>query len=248
VPALSRYLVLIPVIVVLWPAVLYFHGLYQLKRGRSRIDEFFAILFSVLIGTALLLGATLYVRVYYKFQPDVAPLWEYSQAVMALFVLLDVLALNGARSALRAYLKRMWTAGYNVRRVLVAGAGELGQQVAETILAHRELGFRLVGFVDDSAPGVKERGGIPVLGTLDQATQVAAAHRADQLYVALPLEEHAKLLRSSRTSATSAWTSRSCRTSCNTPRSRPSSRTSTGSRSSASARCRCGAGTAWSSA
>jgi Undecaprenyl-phosphate glucose phosphotransferase len=195
VPALSRYLVLIPVIVVLWPAVLYFHGLYQLKRGRSRIDEFFAILFSVLIGTALLLGATLYVRVYYKFQPDVAPLWEYSQAVMALFVLLDVLALNGGRSALRAYLKRMWTAGYNVRRVLVAGAGELGQQVAETILAHRELGFRLVGFVDDAAPGVKERGGIPVLGTLDEATQVAAAHRADQLYVALPLEEHAKLLR-----------------------------------------------------
>jgi Undecaprenyl-phosphate glucose phosphotransferase len=42
---------------------------------------------------------------------------------------------------------------------------------------------------------VKERGGIPVLGTLDQATQVAAAHHADQLYVALPLEEHAKLLR-----------------------------------------------------
>jgi Undecaprenyl-phosphate glucose phosphotransferase len=195
VPALSRYLLLIPVIVLLWPAVLYFHGLYQLKRGRSRIDEFFAILFSVLIATALLLGATLYVRVYYRYQPEVSPLWEYSQAVMGLFVLLDVLALNAGRSALRAYLKRMWTAGYNVRRVLVAGAGELGQQVADTILAHRELGFRLVGFVDDGAPGVKERGGVPVLGTLDQATQVAAAHRADQLYVALPLEEHAKLLR-----------------------------------------------------
>jgi Undecaprenyl-phosphate glucose phosphotransferase len=195
VPALSRYVLLIPVIVALWPAVLYFHGLYQLKRGRSRIDEFFAILFSVLIATALLLGATLYVRVYYRYQPDVSPLWEYSQAVMGLFVLLDVLALNAGRSALRAYLKRMWTAGYNVRRVLVAGAGELGQQVADTILAHRELGFRLVGFVDDAAPRVKERGGVPVLGTLDQATQVAAAHGADQLYVALPLEEHAKLLR-----------------------------------------------------
>ena len=195
VPALSRYVLLIPVIVLLWPAVLYFHGLYQLKRGRSRIDEFFAILFSVLIASALLLGSTLYVRVYYKYQPDVAPMWEYSQGVMALFVVLDVLALNAGRAALRAYLTRMWTAGYNVRRVLVAGAGELGQQVAQTILAHREMGFRLVGFVDDAAPGLKERGGIPVLGTLDQATQVAAAHGADQLYAALPLEEHAKLLR-----------------------------------------------------
>ena len=66
----------------LWPAVLYFHGLYQVKRGRSRIDEFFAIVFSVLIATVLTLGATLYVRVYYRFQPEVAPLWEYSQAVV----------------------------------------------------------------------------------------------------------------------------------------------------------------------
>ena len=59
----------------------------------------------------------------------------------------------------------------------------------------RRLGRGIHLAVDDAAPGVKERGGIPVLGTLDQATQVAAAHHADQLYVALPLEEHAKLLR-----------------------------------------------------
>ena len=226
--------------------MLYFHGLYQLKRGRSRIDEFFGILFSVLIGSALLLGATLYVRVYYKFQPDVAPLWEYSQAVMALFVVLDVLALNAGRAALRAYLTRMWTAGYNVRRVLVAGAGDLGQQVADTILAHRELGFRLVGFLDDAAPAVKERSGIPILGTLDQATQVAAAHGADQLYVALPSRSTRSSSASSRTSATSAWTSRWSPTSCSTRRSRPSRGPRRHPASSASTRSRCAAGTAWS--
>ena len=158
------------------------------------------------LASALLLGSTLYVRVYYKYQPEVAPMWEYSQGVMALFVVLDVLALNAGRSALRAYLTRMWTAGYNVRRVLVAGAGDLGQQVAQTILAHREMGFRLVGFVDDAAPGLKERAGIPVLGTLDQATQVAAAHGADQLYAALPMEEHAKLLAAASSEGSGGWT------------------------------------------
>ena len=176
------------------PRVLYFHGLYQLKRGRSRIDEFFAILFSVLIGSALTLGATLYVRVYYFFQPEVAPLWEYSQAVFALFVVLDVLALNAGRWALRVYLERMWAAGYNVKRVLVAGAGELGQTVAETLLAHRELGYRVVGFLDDGA-GSGDPAGLPVLGTLSDALRVVQAEQVDQLYVALPLEEHAKLLR-----------------------------------------------------
>jgi Undecaprenyl-phosphate glucose phosphotransferase len=193
VPALSRYLILLPVISVLWPAVLYFHGLYQVKRGRSRIDEFFAILFSVLIATTLTLGATLYVRVYYRYQPEVAPLWEYSQGVFALFVLLDVLALNLGRAALRGYLQRMWAAGYNVKRVLIAGAGDLGQHVAETISAHRELGYRLVGFVDDSRR--PSHGAVPVLGNLDETMDVAAAHGVDQLYIALPLDEHAKLLK-----------------------------------------------------
>ena len=61
--------------------MLYFHGLYKVKRGRSTIDEFFAILFSVLIASALTLGATLYLRVYHFYQPEVAPQWEYSQAV-----------------------------------------------------------------------------------------------------------------------------------------------------------------------
>jgi Undecaprenyl-phosphate glucose phosphotransferase len=193
VPALSRYLILLPFISLLWPAVLYFHGLYQVKRGRSRIDEFFAILFSVLIATTLTLGATLYVRVYYRYQPEVAPLWEYSQGVFGLFVLLDVLALNLGRAALRGYLQRMWAAGYNVKRVLIAGAGELGQHVAETILGHRELGYRLVGFVDDTRR--PDHGAVPVLGTFAETMDVASAHGVDQLYIALPLDEHAKLLK-----------------------------------------------------
>jgi Undecaprenyl-phosphate glucose phosphotransferase len=193
VPDLSRYLLLLPFISLLWPVVLYFHGLYQVKRGRSRIDEFFAILFSVLIASTLTLGATLYVRVYYRYQPDVAPRWEYSQGVFGLFVILDVLALNLGRAALRGYLQRMWAAGYNVKRVLIAGAGELGQHVAETILAHRELGYRMVGFVDDARRPA--HGSVPVLGTLDETMDVASAHGVDQLYIALPLDEHAKLLK-----------------------------------------------------
>jgi Undecaprenyl-phosphate glucose phosphotransferase len=192
-PPLDRYLLLLPVVSLLWPAVMYFHGLYQVKRGRSRIDEFFAIVFSVLIATATTLGLTLYVRVYYRYQPEVAPLWEYSQVVFGLFVVLDVLALNAGRWALRAYLERRWAAGHNLRRVLVAGGGELARTVAETILAHRELGYRVVGFVDDGE--AREIAGLPVLGGLDEIMKVAEAHGVDQLYAALPLDEHAKLLR-----------------------------------------------------
>ncbi len=190
-PPVSRYVLLLPVIAVLWPVMLYFHGLYHIKRSRSRIDEFFAIVFSVLLGSAALLGLTLYVRVYHRFQPGVAPLWEYSQAVFALFILLDIVALNIGRFALRRYLERLWAAGYNTTRVVVAGAGELGQTVADKLLAHRELGYRLVGFLDDAPPeGVR----LPVLGGFKDASQAIVEHAVDQIYVALPLEEHGRLL------------------------------------------------------
>jgi Undecaprenyl-phosphate glucose phosphotransferase len=192
-PELGRYLLLLPVMAAVWPAVLYFHGLYRLKRGRSRIDEFFAILFSVLIGSALVLGATLYVRVYYRYDPAVSPRWEYSQAVFALFVVLDVLFLNAGRWTLRAWLERQWAAGYNVTRILVAGTGTLGRTVAEALVAHRELGFRVVGFLADT-PHAAAHVGVPVVGTLDRAREAIEEHRADQLYVALPLEDHARLV------------------------------------------------------
>ena len=193
VPDLSRYLLLLPLMAVVWPVVLYFHGLYQLKRGRSRIDELFAILFSVLIASALTLGATLYVRVYYRYQPEVAPRWEYSQAVFAIFVVLDVLLLNAGRSLVRRWEERRWAAGENLTRVLVAGTGQLGHTVAEALLGQRRLGYRVVGFLGER-PGAVGHAGLPVAGTIDEAREAIERCQADQLYVALPLEDHALLV------------------------------------------------------
>ena len=192
-PQVSRYLLLLPLIVVLWPPVLYFHGLYQIRRGRSLIDVTFAILFSVLLASALTLGATLYVRVYWRYQPEVSPLWEYSQAVFALFVVLDVLLLSFGRAALRAWQERQWARGENLTRVLVAGTGELGRTVAEMLLAQRHLGYRVVGFLgeNDAADG---HAGLGVIGTIGDAREAVERSRADQVYVALPLEDHARLV------------------------------------------------------
>jgi Undecaprenyl-phosphate glucose phosphotransferase len=192
IPDLSRYLLLLPLMAVLWPVVLYFHGLYRLRRGRSRIDELFAILFSVLIASALTLGATLYVRVYYRYQPEVAPRWEYSQAVFAIFVFLDVLLLSAGRWAVRGWEERRWAAGENLTRVLIAGTGEMGLTVAEALLAHRKLGYRVVGFLGEGA-GAVGHAGLPVVGTIDEARDAIERLQADQLYVALPLEDHARL-------------------------------------------------------
>ena len=52
--------------------------------------------------------------------------------------------------------------------------------------------MNVVGFVDD---GGGTTSGLPLLGTLDQTMEIALQHQVDQLYVALPLDQHAKLLK-----------------------------------------------------
>jgi Undecaprenyl-phosphate glucose phosphotransferase len=124
----------------------------------------------------------------------VAPRWEYSQAVFAIFVVLDVLLIGAGRSAIRSAQERKWAAGHNLTRVVVAGTGELGRTVAEALLAHRELGYRVVGFLGVSAEATGHAG-LPILGTLDDARLALETHRVDQLYVALPPEHHAGIVK-----------------------------------------------------
>jgi len=192
-PGPEMYLEILPLIVILWPGVLYFHGSYRLKRERSRIDEAFTVASSVVLASLLTLGLTLYIRVYYRYQPDVAPSWEFSQAVFALFGVLDIALILMGRAALRAWLERRWAAGDNVCRVAIAGTGDLAQSVADAIIAHRALGFRLVGFLAEE-PSAEVIGGLPVLGSIDSASELIRAHSIDQVYLALPLHAHARIV------------------------------------------------------
>jgi Undecaprenyl-phosphate glucose phosphotransferase len=95
----------------------------------------------------------------------------------------------------RELLERRWRAGIGLKRILIAGAGDLGRMVADRILQHRELGYQVIGFVDDRAGGdhLGYRG-LPLLGTLTEVSEIAQRERIDHLYVALPPEEHSKLL------------------------------------------------------
>ncbi len=194
IPDFHRYLELFPIVVVVWPIVFYFHGLYQMKRGRSRVDEALTILVAILLASLLLSGLHAWYR------PAQAPgsleYFTYSRAFLALFALLDLVVVVAARVTLRAWLRQLRLRGYNVQRILIVGAGSLGLEIAEKIAAHHDLGFELLGFLDDD-PAKRERQFFeaPVLGTLDDIEAVLAGHTVDQVYVALPLEAHQRMMR-----------------------------------------------------
>jgi Undecaprenyl-phosphate glucose phosphotransferase len=195
-PPIEQYLHVLPFVAVLTPLAFQIQGVYRLRRGRSRVDDFFAVLIGSILSVVLGVVSTLYVQAY--FASDAARstgAYQVSQLVWALFLGFTVVFTYGSRETVRELLERRWRAGVGLKRVLIAGAGDLGRLVADRILQHRELGYQVAGFVDDRAGGdhIGYRG-LPLLGTLSEMAEIAQRERIDHLYVALALDEHSKLL------------------------------------------------------
>jgi Undecaprenyl-phosphate glucose phosphotransferase len=195
-PPLGNYINVLPFIAILTPLAFQIQGVYRLRRGRSRVDDFFAVLIGTIIAVVFGQFSTLYVGAYYASNRVKATgAYEVSNWVWVLFLILNVVFTYASREAVREMLERRWKAGIGLKRILIAGAGDLGRMVADRILQHREFGYQIIGFIDDRAGGdhIGYRG-LPLLGALSEVADIAHREKIDHLYVALPLEEHSKLL------------------------------------------------------
>jgi len=195
-PPFEQYVAVMPFIAILVPLAYQVQGAYQLRRERSRVDDFFVLFIGTIVAVVLGIVSTLYFEAYHS-APDLRSRGAYqvSRIVWALFLVFNVALTFGLRELVREILERRWRAGIGLKRILIAGAGDLGRVVAEKILQHSELGYQVVGFVDDRAGGdhLGYRG-LPLLGTIADAADIIRQEKIDHLYVALSLDEHAKML------------------------------------------------------
>lgn len=101
-----------------------------------------------------------------------------SRWFFALFVSFSLLCLMGWR--LLAWL--IWQPRQPVeRRVLIMGAGSLGQRVGQMIQGHKWMGLELMGYLDDV-----QHQEYHVLGTLNEVRQVVNTHGIKDVVIALP--------------------------------------------------------------
>jgi Undecaprenyl-phosphate glucose phosphotransferase len=196
VPPFGQYLNMLPFAGAIVPIAFHAQGLYRLRRGRSRVDDFFAVFVGTILAGIIGLVGSLYFQAYYLPDPQKDQgAYELSRVVVALFLTINIVFTYALREIVREALERRWKAGIGLKRVLIAGASDLGKLVADKVLQHREFGFKVIGFLDDRAAGdhIGYRG-LPLLGTLSEADEIIRQERIDHVYVALPLEEHVKML------------------------------------------------------
>lgn len=180
---LSAYLPFLILYVVLTPLFFVVDGVYR-TWPRSWMDQVYRITNATAKMTVLMLAITFVFRPRY-----------YSRAMLIEVGLLTIglLALvRGAEGIAMAYLRRR---GVGIKRVVIVGAGEIGRTVMRTIVARPDLGYRVVGFVDDNPDkGYTDIGRFKALGPLDNLPLILDEERPDEVIITLPWMYHRKIM------------------------------------------------------
>src|SRR5205807_1865804 len=103
VPPLHQYINVLPFVSVLVPVGFHLQGLYRLRRGRSRVDDFFAVFVGSILAVVFGIVTTLYLQTYF-----LRALLEVSQIVWAIFLVLNVIFTYASRELVREALERRW--------------------------------------------------------------------------------------------------------------------------------------------
>jgi exopolysaccharide biosynthesis polyprenyl glycosylphosphotransferase len=157
-------------------------GLYRAQRTGSLLREAGLIVGGMSIAVVGVLAADAAFRMY------------HSRLGIAFFWGLGTLTLVASRVAGRGFLRSMRRRGFNLRYVLIAGAGELAAEVIASIHAQPEAGLRILGAVsDDPARQGKTIEGVKVLGPYAALKEILRRRPVDEVVIALPREDAPQL-------------------------------------------------------
>ena len=173
----------------LWPTWLIFYinsrilGNDKPISRNSPTSEYFSILkltsFSVLILTA---GTFFYREL------------SFSRIMAVYFWIFANIFLFVSQRLARFLVREVHGRGMNLRKVLVVGAGELGQRVVQKLNLYPEIGFFVAGYLSHDLEKVGlTLEGCKVLGLYEDLNRVIKENDVSQLFIALPLNAHERL-------------------------------------------------------
>ena len=159
-------------------------GCYDFKRlGKLRWQAtHVGMLWGATVGALLLLG----------FLGKISGGYSRGWALLWATTTFGLLLLE--RGALRLVLGRWTRQGRLARNVVLVGAGELGEHLAQKLQRSAQGTVKIIGVFDDRLTRIPESlGRIPLLGTTDDLLLFARQVPVDEIIVALPLNAEQRL-------------------------------------------------------
>ena len=147
--------------------VLFSKGAYRTQLSTELADEV-SIIFSA--GTITVASIVVVTAMLQQ--------WQYSRGVILYLWVLVIATIIAGRALYRSVQSLCHRRGWGVRRLLVVGATDVGKMVMQSVMSRPDLGYELVGFVEQrNAVNVRDFGRFRALGTVARARSLCAAER-----------------------------------------------------------------------
>jgi exopolysaccharide biosynthesis polyprenyl glycosylphosphotransferase len=178
IPSLRLYIA----IGLLWLLSFLAHSVYTPRMIVRWPDEFQRIILAHTIAALSLAGLLYFANV------------ELARLTYLYFYLISLFLLFSYRTALRTWHRWRDTTSNSVARILIVGAGKMGQEIVTEFKRQEWPGVELMGFLDDD-PHKQGRSfhGLPVLGQLDNIDKLVQQKAIDEVIIALPAHAHHRL-------------------------------------------------------
>ncbi len=147
-------------------------SIYDGRKYLRAMDEFSILSLAMLISSVSAAGI-----LYFSYR-------DVSRALFMVFVLLAYLASLVWRILARLYFRAQKKSPSIARRILVVGAGALGQKVKAQLLQSQLPHLVFSGFLDNDPQA--DLSDMPFLGTFDQIRIVLNQHKITDVIIALP--------------------------------------------------------------
>jgi exopolysaccharide biosynthesis polyprenyl glycosylphosphotransferase len=178
-----HYLGKYPAVAAVFPVVFFLQGLYRRSNSLSRMNEFVGIFRGVSLTVVILMSLAFLIK------------FDASRLMMIYFWVLTLFALDLSRYLIRLIQGNFRKRGYNAIRAVIVGSDETGRMVLNKVMMYPELGYKILGFVDDRKDddGAQPED-VPVIGALDEIHDVIGRYKIDEVFLAKPDMDHRRIL------------------------------------------------------
>ncbi|MEI7028405.1 undecaprenyl-phosphate glucose phosphotransferase [Paenibacillus sp. y28] len=161
----------------------YISGFYSSKRKKRFSFEVLKILQIHSVGILLLISVLFIMKEIH-----------ISRYFLGVYLITNISLAQIYRYMVKIALKRFRQKGFNKQFVLILGAGSLGRRFYENLKHHPELGFEIVGFLDDYQQTHEAAFSHykPIIGGIDDLETTLQTVIVDEVIIALPLDAHHK--------------------------------------------------------
>ena len=116
----------------------------------------------------------------------------YPRSVILISLALSIVFLGGIRGLFRIFSEKkkgfmLDSRNNNKKNLLIIGAGDAGITILKEINRHRELNYRIIGFLDDDTAKIGMYiHNVKVLGEINKLPRIIEKYKIDEIIIAIP--------------------------------------------------------------